>query len=88
MERIKALYAAHEELMAAWNAAAAPAPQQAADAAARLDKAYAAWDAATGAIDEARRKQMAPPACKNRRRRRSRPWTGNGTASQHTADTR
>ena len=47
--------------MAAWNAAAAPAPQQAADAAARLDEACAAWDAAIGAIDEARRQQMAAP---------------------------
>ena len=35
--------------------------KEAADAAARLDEAYAAWDAAIGAIDEARRKQMAAP---------------------------
>jgi transposase len=39
LERIKALYAAHEELMAAWNAAAAAAPREAAAAAARLDEA-------------------------------------------------
>jgi transposase len=47
--------------MAAWNAAAVPAPRQAADAAAPLEEAYAAWDAAIGAIDEARRKQMTAP---------------------------
>ena len=57
LDRIKALYAAHEELMAAWNAAAAPAPRDAA----RLEDAYAAWDDALAAIDEARTKQMAAP---------------------------
>jgi transposase len=56
LERIKALYAAHEELMAAWHAAAAPRT-----AAARLDAARAAWDAALAAIDEARTTQMAAP---------------------------
>jgi transposase len=60
LERIKNLYAAHEELMAAWYAAAAPAPQDAA-AAARLEDAYSAWDEAAGAIDEARKAQMAAP---------------------------
>jgi transposase len=59
LDRIKALYAAHEELTAAWNAAAAP--RETAAAAARLEEAYAAWDEATGAIDSARRKQMAAP---------------------------
>jgi transposase len=66
LERIKALYAAHEELMAAWAAAAAPAPRQAAPAprqaapaAARLDEAHRIWDDALAAIDEARRTQMA-----------------------------
>jgi transposase len=34
---------------------------RAADAAARLDEAYAAWDDAPGAIDSARRKQIAAP---------------------------
>jgi transposase len=61
LERIKALYAAHEQLMAAWDAAAVPAPRQAADAAARLEEAHAGWDAAIGAIDDARTKQMAAP---------------------------
>ncbi|MCA1704787.1 MAG: transposase [Actinobacteria bacterium] len=61
LERIKALYAAHADLMAAWHAAAAPAPRQATDAAARLDQAQAAWDAALGAIDAARTTQMAAP---------------------------
>jgi transposase len=59
LERIRDLYAAHDELMTAWNQAAAlrdntPAP-------ARLDDAYAAWDKATTAIDQARNKQMAAP---------------------------
>jgi transposase len=45
----------------AWAAAAAPAPRDAADAAARLEEAYAAWDKTIGVIDEARRKQMAAP---------------------------
>lgn len=61
LDRIKALYAAHEKLAAAWAGAAAPAPQQAADAAARLDEARAVWDGAIGAIDQARTQQMAAP---------------------------
>ena len=44
LERIRDLYAAHDELMAAWQDAAAPAPQEKEAAAARLDDAYAAWD--------------------------------------------
>jgi len=59
LERIKALYAAHDKLMAAWDAAAAPG--EAADAAARLEEAQASWDAALAAIDEARNKQMTAP---------------------------
>jgi transposase len=58
LERIKALYAAHEELMSAW-AGAAGQPGQA--TAARLGQARIAWDAALGAIDAARRQQMAAP---------------------------
>ena len=61
LERIKNLYAAHEELMAAWAAAAASAARQAAAAAARLAEARAAWDAALGTIDTARQQQMAAP---------------------------
>ena len=44
LERIRDLYAAHDELMAAWAQAAAPAPREEAAAAARLEEAYAAWD--------------------------------------------
>jgi transposase len=58
LERIKVLYAAHEQLMTAGNAAASP-PEAA--AAARLREAYAGWDEAIGAIDEARRTQMTAP---------------------------
>jgi len=61
LERIKNLYAAHEELTAAWQAAAAPAPRDKTAAAGRLDEAYAAWDTAIAAIGEARKKQMAAP---------------------------
>jgi transposase len=61
LERIKNLYAAHEQLMAAWAQAAAPAPRDAVAASARLEEAHAAWDAAIGAIDEARTTQMAAP---------------------------
>jgi transposase len=43
LERIRDLYAAHDELMAARQDTAAPAPQDKATAA-RLEEAYAAWD--------------------------------------------
>ena len=59
LKRIKTLYAAHEQLITAWEQAAAPAPGQA--AAARLKDAHAAWDAAVGAIDAARKNEMAAP---------------------------
>jgi transposase len=43
-ERIRDLYAAHDELMAAWQDAAAPvAPEQTAAAARPEEEAYAAW---------------------------------------------
>ncbi len=61
LSRIRDLYAAHDELMAAWAGTAAPAPQEKAAAAARLEKAYAAWDDAITVIDEARKKQMQAP---------------------------
>ena len=61
LERIKDLYAAHAQLMTAWAEAAAPAPREAAAAAARLDEAGAAWDEAIAVIDEARRTQMTAP---------------------------
>ncbi len=61
LERIRDLYAVHHELMAAWQDAAAPAPQEKAPAAARLEDAYAAWDDAVAVIGEARKKQMAAP---------------------------
>ena len=54
LERIKALYAAHDKLMAASADAAGQA------AAARLEKARA-WDTALDAIDAARKKQIAAP---------------------------
>ena len=60
LERIKDLYAAHSQLTAAWEDAAALAPREA-PAAARLEEAGAAWDQALAVIDEARKKQMAAP---------------------------
>jgi transposase len=61
LERIKGLYAAHEELTAAWNGAAAPAPRDTTAAAARLEEARAAWDTVITVIGETRNKQMAAP---------------------------
>ncbi len=61
LDRIKDLYAAHEQLTAAWGEAAAPGPGEKDKAAARLDDAYTAWDIALAAIEAARKKQMAAP---------------------------
>jgi transposase len=61
LERIRDLYAAHGELMAAWQDAAAPAPQEKAATAARLEGACAAWDDAITVIDAARKQQVAAP---------------------------
>jgi transposase len=61
LERIRHLYAAHDELMAAWQDAAAPAASGKEAAAARLEKAHEAWDTAVTAIDETRKKQMQAP---------------------------
>ncbi|WP_218034764.1 IS66 family transposase [Acrocarpospora corrugata] len=59
--RIRDLYAAHDELMAAWREDTAPASREKEAAAARMEKAYAAWDEAITVIEEARRKQMRAP---------------------------
>jgi transposase len=61
LARIRDLYAAHEQLMTAWQDAAAPAPRDKAAAAARLDEACTARDTALAVIDEARKKQIAAP---------------------------
>src|SRR6266568_5127187 len=61
LERIKGLYAAHEELTAAWNGAAAPASRDKTAAAARLEDARAAWDTVITVIGETRKRQMAAP---------------------------
>lgn len=58
LERIRALYAAHGELMAAWADAAGQAGET---PAARLEEARTAWDEALAVIDAARKKQMAAP---------------------------
>ena len=61
LERIRDLYAAHDELMAAWQDAAAPALREREAPAARLEEAHAAWDDALAILDQARKKQMAAP---------------------------
>ena len=61
LERIRDLYAAHDDLMAAWQEAAAPAAREKEAAAARMEKAQGAWDTTITVIDEARKKQMAAP---------------------------
>jgi transposase len=61
LQRIRDLYAAHGQLMAAWQDAAVPAPQEKAAAAARLEGARASWDDAITVIDEARKKQARAP---------------------------
>jgi hypothetical protein len=60
LDRIKDLYAAHDEPAAAWPDAP-PAPPGTAAAAARPAEAYAAWTPRSPAIDEARKNQMAAP---------------------------
>ena len=60
LDRIRDLYAAHDELMAAWQEAAAP-PVQGEQAATRLEKAHEAWDAAITVIDETRKEQAKGP---------------------------
>jgi hypothetical protein len=61
LDRIRDLYRAHDELMAAWQENTASAAREKAAAAARLEKAHASWDDAITVIDEARKKQIAAP---------------------------
>jgi len=61
LDRFRALYHAHDELTAAWQDSTAPARGQETAAAERLEKAYAAWDAAIGVIDAERKKQAQAP---------------------------
>ena len=61
LDRFRALYRAHDELMAAWQENAAPAPRAEEAAAARLKKAHAGWDEAITGIDTARKKQAQAP---------------------------
>jgi len=61
LARIRDLYDAHGELMDAWQEAAAPPAQGKETAAARPEKAYAAWDDAIVVIDETRKEQMKAP---------------------------
>jgi hypothetical protein len=61
LELIRALYAAHDHLMAAWQENAAPAAREKGAAASRLEAAYAAWDDAIDAVDETRKKQAQAP---------------------------
>ena len=84
LERIKTLYAAHEELMSAWAGAAGQAGQA---AAAGLEQARTAWDAALGAIDATRRQQMAAPLAEPAKKALA-TLDRDGTAWPRTATTR
>ena len=61
LARIRDLYAAHDELMAAWQEAAAPPAWGNQASAGRLEKADEAWDAAITVIDETRKEQAKAP---------------------------
>ena len=61
LDRIRDLYAAHDELMAAWQEAAAPPAWGKQASAGRLEKAHEAWDAAITVIDETRTEQAKAP---------------------------
>ena len=76
LDRIRDLYAAHAQLMTAWQEAAP------------LDAALAAWDEAIGAIDEAHREQAKAPGLQEPARKASRPSTGNGRVCPRTGTTR
>jgi transposase len=61
LDRIRDLYAAHDELMAAWQEAAVPPAQGEHASAVRLEKAHGAWGAAIGVIDETRKERAKGP---------------------------
>lgn len=61
LDRFRDLYRAHDGLMAAWQAGAAPARGQEKAAAERREKAGEAWDAVIGVIDAERKKQAQAP---------------------------
>jgi transposase len=61
LDRIRDLYAAHDELMAAWQEAAAPPVRGRQAPATRLEKAGEAWDAAIAVIDQTRKEQAKAP---------------------------
>ena len=61
LERIRALYAAHASSRQPGRTPPPPRRGRKTAAAARLEKARAAWDAAIAVIDETRKKQMAAP---------------------------
>jgi transposase len=79
LQLIRDLYRAHDELMAAWQHAAVPAPGDTTTAV-RLAEAYTGWDTAIDAIDETRKKQMAMPGLKEPAKKAlatlDREWTG------------
>ena len=79
LDQIRDLYAAHDGPMAAWQEAAAPPARGKQASAARLEKAHEAWDAAITVMTRHAKSGRKPPACKNPRRRPSRPWTASGT---------
>ena len=88
LERIKGLYAAHEELTAAWNAAA---PRAAGQDGRRRATGRRAGRVERRAHRDRRGPQEAdgrPRPGRSRRRKRSPPWTANGTASPRTGTTR
>jgi transposase len=85
--RIRDLYAAHDELTAAWQENAAPRRG-------RKKQQRPGWRRHTppGTTRSRRstrpgRSRCGPPACRSPRRRPSPPWTANGTASSPTAIT-
>ena len=86
LERIKNLYAAHEQLSVAWATGRPAAPGGGRRR--RTGTRMPAWDDALGVIDAERTKQMASPGCRNRPRRPWPRWTGNGTGWSPTATTR